>query len=261
MLGAIAGDVIGSVFEHRPIKHTDFALFSARSTWTDDSLLTVAVADTLLGEGDFATGLYRWGSRYPQAGFGRSFMNWLQTGGGGPYGSWGNGSAMRVSPVAWAFDDERAVLASARASAAATHDHPEGIKGAQAIALAVFLARTGAEKASIRQRIQTEFAYDLDRRLDDIRPDYRFDVSCAGSVPEALIAFFESEDYESAVRNAVSLGGDADTQACIAGAVAEAFYGGVPAGVASEVRARLPEELLSVMDAFIQRFGMAGRHG
>ncbi|TVQ41747.1 MAG: ADP-ribosylglycohydrolase family protein [Wenzhouxiangella sp.] len=255
MLGAIAGDIIGSVHEHRPIKHTDFPLFTARSTWTDDSLLTVAVADALLHGKSFAESLYDWGSRYPHAGFGRSFIQWLKGGGGEPYGSWGNGSAMRVSPVAWAFDDEASVLAAATESAAATHDHPEGIKGARAVALAIFMARQGADKPAIRERIQSTFEYDLKRTLEEIRPGYRFDVSCAGSVPEALIAFLESSDYESAVRNAISLGGDADTQACIAGSVAEAFYGGVPETIASQAHARLPVEMGRILEAFARRYG------
>ncbi len=253
MLGAIAGDIIGSVYEHRPIKHCEFALFDRHSTWTDDSLLTVAVADALLQGRSYSQCLFEWGCRYPGAGFGRSFHAWLRAGGGAPYGSWGNGSAMRVSPVAWAFDDEASMLDAATEAAAATHDHPEGIKGAQAVSLAIFMARQGADKIDIARRIQADFGYDLDRRLVNIRPGYRFDVSCAGSVPEALIAFFESEDYESAVRNAVSLGGDADTQACIAGSVAEAWYGGVPDAIVSESLSRLPADMRQVVTDFVRR--------
>jgi ADP-ribosylglycohydrolase len=161
---------------------------------------------------------------------------------------------MRVSPVGFAFDSAEAVLREAAASAAVTHDHPEGVKGAQATALAVFMARTGQDRAAIREALSARFGYDLDRRLDAIRPAYAFDLSCQGSVPESLIAFLESADYEDAVRKAVSLGGDADTMACIAGAVAQAFYGGVPAGITAEVRRRLTPDLLDVLDRFEARF-------
>jgi ADP-ribosylglycohydrolase len=171
-----------------------------------------------------------------------------------PYGSWGNGSAMRVAPVAWARDSEDDVLAEAERSAAVTHDHPEGIKGAQAVALAVYLARTGSTKEDIRDRVTRVTGYDLERRLDDIRPGYDFDVSCQGSVPEALIAFLESDSVESAIRLAVSLGGDCDTQACMAGAVAEAFYGGVPPELATPTLERLPADLHDIYRDFERTF-------
>ncbi len=227
MMGAIAGDIVGSVYEHRPIKTKDFPLFGPGSRFTDDSVLTVAVADAILSGRSYRDAVLAWGRRYPRAGYGGAFVRWLQADEPMPYRSWGNGSAMRVGPVGWAFDDEDEVLRQARLTAEITHDHPEGIKGAQAAALAVYLARTGADKATIRARIQSQFGYDLARTVESIRPAYRFDVSCRGTVPEALIAFLDAESYEDALRNAVSLGGDADTLACIAGAVAEAFYGGV----------------------------------
>lgn len=254
MMGAIAGDIIGSVYEHHPIKTTDFPLFQPRSRFTDDSVLTVAVADAILNGQPYRDAVLAWGRRYPNAGYGSTFIRWLQTDDPVPYHSWGNGSAMRVGPVGWAFDTEDEVLQQAKRSAEITHDHPEGIKGAQATALAVYLARTGAAKATIRERIGAEFGYDLARTVESIRPAYRFDVSCQGTVPEALIAFLDTGSYESAVRAAVSLGGDADTLACIAGAVAEAFYGGVPESIRAAVRARLTPELWAVVEAFERRY-------
>ncbi len=254
MLGSIAGDIVGSIFEARPVKTVDFPLFSAGSTFTDDTVLTIAVADAILSDGDYAGALRGFGSRYPAAGYGGSFFRWMFSEKGGPYNSWGNGSAMRVSPVGFAFDTVEAVLAEAKKSAAVTHDHPEGIKGAQAVALSIFLARRGEDKASIREEVSARFSYDLSRSLEGIRPGYRFDVSCQGSVPESIIAFLESTDLESAIRNAVSMGGDADTMACIAGGIAHGYYGDVPGWIEAEVRARLPSELTAVMDAFIERF-------
>jgi ADP-ribosylglycohydrolase len=257
MLGAIAGDVIGSTYEARPVKTADFELFPRGSRFTDDTVLTVATADALLGDGDYANAYRRYGRAYPNAGYGGSFYRWLLSEDAGAYNSWGNGAAMRVSPVGFALNTVEDVLAEAARSAAVTHDHPEGIKGAQATALAVFLARTGADKEDIRSEIECRLGYDLGRSLDGIRPTYRFDVSCQGSVPESLIAFLESTDYESAVRNAVSLGGDADTMACIAGGIAQTFYGAVPGQIAREVRSRLPGGFLDVLDRFENRYGSA----
>jgi ADP-ribosylglycohydrolase len=257
MLGTIAGDVVGSVYEASPVKLTDFELFSRGSRFTDDTVLTVATAEALLGDGDYAGAYRRYGRAYPNAGYGGSFYRWLLDEDAGPYNSWGNGAAMRVSPVGFALDSVDEVLAEAARSAAVTHNHPEGIKGAQATALAVFLARSGADKTSIKLAVEERFGYDLARSLDAIRPTYRFDVSCQGSVPESMIAFLESTDYESAVRNAVSLGGDADTMACIAGGVAQAFYGAVPEQIAREVHSRLPEGFLDVLARFESRYGSA----
>jgi ADP-ribosylglycohydrolase len=220
-------------------------------------VLTIATAEALLGAQPYEQAYREFGRRYPNAGYGVTFFQWIFTDSAGAYGSWGNGSAMRVSPIAWARRDLDDVLAEAARSAAVTHDHPEGIKGAQAVASAAFLARTGSTKSKIRREVSERFGYDLDRRVDEIRPTYHFDISCQGSVPEALICFLESETFEEAVRLAVSLGGDADTQACIAGAVAEAFYGGVPESIAAEVWMRLPEELGAVVRRFTERF-MAG---
>lgn len=251
MRGAIAGDVIGSRYEHFRIKRKEFPLLSRASCPTDDSVLTVAEA--LLGDGDYRAALRRWGQRYPRAGYGGTFRRWLHLDDDAiPYDSFGNGSAMRVSAVAWLRHGVDEVLAEAERSALPTHGHPEGVKGAQAVALAVFMARTGASKAGIRGELEQRFQYDLGRRLDDIRPTYRADVTCQGSVPEALIAFLESTDWEDAVRNAVSLGGDADTQACIAGAVAEGFYGGVPTEVWEQIGPRLPADMQEVLARFEQ---------
>ena len=254
MMGAIAGDVIGSVYEARPIKHKDFPLFSTGATFTDDSVLTVAVADALLSDGDYVRAFHQYFARHPGRGFGASFADWAASRRTFAYGSYGNGAAMRVSPVAWAEDSLKSVLDEARRSAAVTHDHPEGLKGAMATAAAIFLARSGEGKDRIRSYLSESFDYSLERSLDAIRPSYAFDVSCQGSVPESMIAFLESTDFEDAVRNAVSLGGDADTMACIAGAVAEAHYGGLPPELEAQVRARLTPDLLEVVDAFQIRF-------
>ena len=183
------------------------------------------------------------------------FRNWLESADSKPYNSYGNGSAMRVSPVAYAFDTIDDVLREAERSASPTHNHPEGIKGAQAIASAIFLARTGKEKKEIREYIEGRFEYDLGRTLDEIRPQYRFDETCQGSVPEAIIAFLESTDYEDAIRKAVSLGGDADTLACMAGGIAEAYYKKIPSNIVRRGKNILDKELLAIVDEFSGRFG------
>lgn len=250
MLGAIAGDMIGSVYERRPIKTVEFQLFQSRSRFTDDTVLTIAVASSILEKADYATSLRSFGREYPNAGYGASFYGWLFAARPAPYNSWGNGAAMRVSPVGFAFETLETVLGEARKTAEVTHDHPEGIKGAQATALAVFLARKGAAREDIRGEIADRFGYDLNRTLDEIRPRYAFDISCQGTVPEAIIAFLESSDFEDAVRKAVSLGGDSDTLACITGGIAHAFYREIPREIVMETRARLPVELLDVVDRF-----------
>ncbi|NIR28296.1 MAG: ADP-ribosylglycohydrolase family protein [Gammaproteobacteria bacterium] len=249
MLGAIAGDIVGSVYEGRPIKQKGFPLFGRGATFTDDSVLTVATADVLLYDGDYREAYKGYFRRHPHRGFGGNFALWAASDDPEPYGSFGNGSAMRVGPVGWARTTLDEVLVEAQRSAQVTHNHPEGIKGAQATAAAVFLARARQSKADIRAFIEERFEYDLDRWLDDIRPGYTFDVSCQGSVPEAIIAFLEAEDFEDAIRNAVSLGGDSDTQACIAGAIAEACYG-LPAPIEREVMAHLDADLTEVTRAF-----------
>jgi len=255
MLGAIAGDIIGSVYEASPIKSTEFRLFSPRATFTDDTVLTVASAYAIIENIDYADAFKRFGKKYPHAGYGVSFYHWIFSSDSRPYYSWGNGSAMRVSPVGFAFDSIDDVLREAEKSAVVTHNHPEGIKGAQATALAVFFARKGESKEYIKREISNRFAYNLNRTLNEIRPGYRFDVSCQGSVPESIIAFLEARDFEDAVRKAVSLGGDSDTMACIAGGIAQAFYQEIPEEIVHNVRARLPEEFLLIMDEFNERFG------
>lgn len=254
MIGAIAGDIIGSVYERENIKTKEFPLFSPDSVFTDDTVLTVAVADCLLHQGDFTQTFQQYGRRYPGAGYGGSFYNWIFSVNPAPYNSWGNGSAMRVSPVGFACGSLEEVLEMARRSAEVTHNHPEGIKGAQATAAAIYLARTGKSKAEIKDYVQETFHYDLNRTVDQIRPGYGFDVSCMGSVPEAIIAFLESTDYEDAVRTAVSLGGDSDTLACIAGGIAEAYYPEMPAAIIQEAKKRLDPDLLSVVEKFQEKF-------
>jgi ADP-ribosylglycohydrolase len=257
MLGAIAGDVIGSVHEATATKTKAFPLLTPESRFTDDTVLTVAIADCLLHGRDYVDALHDWFCAYPHAGYGGTFWMWASSRRREPYQSWGNGSAMRVSPVAYARTSLDDVLAEARRSAAVTHDHEQGIRGAQATAAAVFLARTGATKEQIRQYIGNQFGYFLDETLDELRPTYPFDASCQGSVPQSIIAFLESTDYEDAIRNAISLGGDADTMACIAGAIAEAYYGGVPATIAESVLGRLDDRLRSVVCEFRGRYGLA----
>jgi ADP-ribosylglycohydrolase len=256
MLGAIAGDIIGSVYEPRSrrTKCEDFPLFVERSHFTDDTVLTVATADCLLHNKDYALTYKQYGWDWPHAGYGGGFKNWVFSEGLEPYNSFGNGSAMRVSPVGFAAKTIEKALAEAERSAAVTHNHPEGIKGAQSVAAAIFLARRGSSKEEIRDFVAASFNYDLGRTLATIRPDYYFDVTCQGSVPEAIIAFLESSSVEDAIRKAISLGGDSDTQACIAGGIAEAFYGKVPDVITNEIRMRLPEEFLEVIDKFTERF-------
>ena len=268
MFGAIAGDLIGSVYERFPVRSTEFPLFPRRARFTDDTVLTIATAQAILKGGDYREAYRTWGRRYPAAGYGPGFKRWLKQDGPPALGSMGNGSAMRVSPVGLAFDSEHEVLHEAERSAIVSHDHPEGIKGAQAVALAVYLARTGVTKGDIRREISGRFGYDLDRTIAEIRPKYRIgvqmDMTCEGSVPEAILAFLDGLSYEDAVRLAVSLAGDSDTQACIAGGVAQAYYGGVPDEITAEVRRRLPPDMLDVIDAFESAFpisrGAAQRH-
>ena len=253
LCGAIAGDIIGSVYEFRPFKKTDFPLFMDYSHYTDDTVMTVANADWLV-TGDSLLGIMQdYGNRYPTAGYGGMFSSWLREDEPKPYNSFGNGSAMRVSPVGWAFETLEETLDIAKQSAEVTHNHPEGIKGAQATAACIFVARTSKSKQDIKEYIEKTFGYNLNRTCDEIRPTYDFDVTCQGSVPESIIAFLESTDFESAVRLAISLGGDADTMGAITGGIAEAFYGGVPDHIRIEVMKRLPKEFVIVMEKFYEK--------
>ena len=260
MYGAILGDIIGSPYEFdRGSKTKDFPLFSGRSEFTDDTVMTIAVADAFLPvqpdmEDDtirqrVVTKMQKYGRLYPHAGYGGRFRHWLRDRHPKPYNSWGNGSAMRVSSVGWLYNDLETVRRMARLSAEVTHNHPEGIKGAEATAAAIFLARTGSTKVEIKAYIEENFHYDLSRTCDEIRPSYRHVESCQETVPEAIAAFLEGQSFEDVIRTAVSLGGDCDTLTCISGSMAEAFYG-VPEELKAECRKRLPDELLEVLQQF-----------
>jgi ADP-ribosylglycohydrolase len=254
MLGAIAGDIIGSVFESSPVKTKDFDLFSRGSIFTDDTVLTIAVAKVLLTQSSYEQTYRDFYRQYPNQGYGYGFSCWATSAEDTPYYSYGNGSAMRVNPVGWVCNDMEEILAEARRSAVVTHNHEEGIKGAQAVAAAIYMARNGYDKIAIKDFIAATFNYELDRKLDDIRPVYSFDVSCQGSVPESIIAFLESTSYEDAVRNAVSLGGDSDTMACIAGAIAEAYYKYIDTDIILDVFARLPHDLAAITQQFTAKY-------
>jgi ADP-ribosylglycohydrolase len=257
ILGAIAGDVIGSVYEFHNERRTDIDLFGPKTTFTDDSVLTVATMDVLLNGGDYTKTYQSYGRKYPNRGWGGNFHYWIHAAKPEPYNSFGNGSAMRVSPAGWCGGTLQEVLAEAKKSAEVSHNHSEGIKGAQATAAAVFLARQGKGKGEIKKYIEDTFHYNLDRKVALIREDYDFDETCQGSVPEAIIAFLESSSYEDAVRLAVSLGGDSDTIACISGGIAGAFYGEVPPAIAEKVIALLPPEFIGVIKAFSKKWGEA----
>lgn len=252
MIGAIAGDMIGSRYESFPTKRKDF--YISVSGYTDDTILTVAVADWIINKSDLIKTIIRYSEKEPHAKYGRSFKKWMWSWDPKPYNSCGNGSAMRVSPVGFAFDSMDDVLKYAKMSAEITHNHPEGIKGAQAVATAVYLARNGYSKEVIRLEITNQFGYDLSRTLDEIRPDYEPDASCQGSVPESIIAFLESDSYVDAVKKAISLGGDADTMACIAGGIAQAFYKKIPDCIVSDVRDKLPLNYRKIIDQFNHMF-------
>jgi len=253
MLGAIAGEIIGSYYEFHKIKTKEFELFHPESKFTDDTVLSMAIAKSLLDNEPYLDNVVDFGLRYFEVGYGGSFKSWLKSDEHEPYNSWGNGSAMRVSPIAWAFDTEEKVLEEARKSAEITHNHPEGIKGAEATALAIFMARKGASKEEIKERISTEFAYDLSRTVDEIRPEYKFEVSCQKSVPESIICFLDSISFEDCIRNCVSLGGDADTMGAIAGGIAEAYYG-VPKEIEEKIDGYLPEEFRTILKRFRERW-------
>ncbi len=250
MIGAIAGDIIGSVYEWNRIKSKEFPLFAPDCTFTDDTVLTVALADAILHGKDYGTRMKRYYRRYPHAGYGGSFHDWARSRSSEPYNSWGNGAAMRISPVGFAFQTLEEVLAKAKTYTEVTHNHPEGIKGAQATASAIFLARSGKTKKEIRTFVEKSFGYDLSMTVDQIRPTYGFDESCQRTVPQAITAFLESEDFEDAVRNAISLGGDSDTLACITGGIAQAFYGGVPDLITRKVMEILDEDLGKIVRKF-----------
>ncbi|HIW74389.1 MAG TPA: ADP-ribosylglycohydrolase family protein [Firmicutes bacterium] len=270
MLGAILGDIVGSAYERRPTKRVDFPLFLPESRFTDDTVLTAATAEALMCQAAagpaseeeraerYAARYRRYYFRYPDAGFGGMFRAWCRAPGLPVQESYGNGGAMRVSPIGFALDTPQAVLREAEISCRFTHRHPEGTAGAQAAALAVFLARTGCSKEEIAVRIRRRFGYDLSRPLRSIRPGFVFDSRAGYSVPPAIRAFLESDDVESAIRLAVSLGGDSDTMACIAGGIAHAYYGAVPPPLARQGLARLDGSLRGVVCAFCTRYRIPG---
>ena len=279
MLGAIIGDTVGSVYEFHNTKEYNFPLFQKRSNYTDDSVMTMAVAHWLLNDPEHSyqgleDSMVQFGKQFPcpMGGYGGGFRRWLSTPerlrsfdaeygespyesttGRHPYGSFGNGSAMRVSAVGWFFDTLEETERVAAISAAITHNHPEGIKGAQATAAAIFMARNGASKEEIREYIGSKYAYDLHKTWAEWHPIYDWDSSCQGTVPQAIIAFLDSESFEDAIRKAVSLGGDSDTLACITGGITEAFYGWIPATFADEIYERIPAEWRDLLIEFVNK--------
>ena len=242
------------MYEWHNHRTKEFELFSPQCFFTDDSVLTIALADSILTSTPYADNLRRFYHLYPDRGYGGGFHQWARHPSAKPYNSWGNGAAMRISPIGFAYDDLPTVLEKAREATEITHNHPEGIKGGQAIAAAIFLARSGTSKAEIQRFIEERFQYDFRRSIDDLRPTFRFDESSQGTVPPALLAFYESVDYEDAIRTAISLGGDSDTLACITGGVAQAFYGSVPEAIQQKVYAILDERLGDITRTFINRY-------
>ena len=260
MLGAIIGDTVGSVYEFNNIKTTDFPLFDPRCNYTDDSVMTMAVAEWLLTDPQHSmdtleASFLGFSKKYPHpmGGYGPGFYRWLfepesfENGKRQPYNSFGNGAAMRCSANGWMFDTLEETERVAGLSAAITHSHPEGIKGAQSTAAAIFMARNGKSKEEIRNYISTKYGYNLNRTCDEIRPVYNWYSSCQGTVPEAMVAFLDSTDFESAIRLAVSLGGDSDTLACITGGIAEAFYKEIPDNIAMKIWELIPEDFKTIL--------------
>lgn len=268
MYGAILGDMIGSPYEFdRGKKTKDFPFFDRGATYTDDSVMTIAVAEALMTAAEqgviddepsvkalLIESMQKWGHKYPYAGYGGRFRGWLAARNPQPYNSWGNGSAMRVSPAGWMFSDIEMTRKVAAWTAEVTHNHPEGVKGAESVAAAIFMARNGSSKDEIKDYVIREFGYDFSRTCDEIRPGYRHVESCQETVPEAFTAFFEGNDFEDVIRTAVSLGGDCDTLTCIAGSIAEAFYG-VPDVLKQECENRLPDDMLEVLKKFTKVIG------
>ncbi len=260
MLGSVIGDIVGSIYEFGNIKTKDFEFFNSNGSYTDDSILSFATADWILNGGEIARYYSRYGieNPWPMGGYGGSFQLWLvrsnRQNDFRPYNSCGNGSAMRVGPVGWAFDTKEEVLAKAKESAECTHNHPEGIKGAQATALAIYMARNGAGKEEIRNEIQNEFGYNLGFTCDEIRPTYTWGGTCQDSVPQAIVAFLDGIDFEDCVRNAISIGGDSDTIGCITGSIAEAFFG-IPDSIREKGMSYLPPHFAELVNTFEGKFG------
>lgn len=250
IIGAIAGDIIGSAYEFKNVKEYDFNIFNEESDFTDDTVLTIAVADAILHNKGFAQNIWEYGNKYPNRGYGGYFAQWLQSKTLQPYNSFGNGAAMRVSPVGFAFDNIGKTLRVAKLSAEVTHNHIEGIKGAQAVASAIFFARKGHPKQEIKEYIVKNFNYNLNFSIDEIRPNYRFNETCQVSVPQSIVAFLESTDYESAIRKAIYLGGDSDTIACITGGIAAAFYKFIPSNILEFAYSKLPVNFIKILEKF-----------
>ena len=259
MIGGIIGDIVGSIYEFDNCKSKDFQLFSNRMEFTDDSILTVATADWLLSGGNSCMYYSKYAKKYPcpMGGYGGGFQQWVWRTAEGDYSSYnscGNGSAMRVGPVGWAFSEKKDILHYARLSAECTHSHPEGIKGAQATALCIFMARRKEPKEEIRLTIEKEFGYNLSMSCDDIRKTYTWGATCQDTVPQAICAFLDSNSFEDAIRNAISIGGDSDTLACITGSIAEPYYG-IPYDIYKKGMTYLPKHLKDIVLAFECRFG------
>lgn len=250
MLGAIIGDICGSIYEFNPVKVADFDLMTDGVKFTDDTVLTIAVADAIINNKDFGKTIKKYAIDYPKRGYGLKFYEWIHSNSLKPYGSYGNGSAMRVSSVGFYSNTIKEVLEKAKQSAEVTHNHYEGIIGAQAVALSIFLAKTNHTKKEIKTEIETRFGYNLNRTIKNISKLCRFDETCQGSVPEAIIAFLESTDFESAIKNAILIKGDADTQACIAGAIAEAYYKEIPEYLQDKAYTIIPQEFKIIIDRF-----------
>jgi len=263
MIGAIAGDIIGSIYEGKYAKSKNIDLFTEYNQYTDDSILTIALADSILNNVNFSDKAVEYYNNYPNAGYGHMFKKWAKTKLKQPYNSWGNGSAMRVSPIGFAYNSLSEVEIRAEGSAIITHNHPDGIAGAKAIAVAIFMARTGAKKDKIREYIGNTYKYDLDKPYDEIR-EYNhenfihFDLSANGTVPLALICFLDSKDYEDCIRNVLFLGGDTDTIACMAGGIAQAYYKKIPNWIVKEVYNRLNNDLIKIIESFNNKFKLRG---
>jgi ADP-ribosylglycohydrolase len=257
MIGAIVGDYVGSAYEFSRTKSYSFPMVTPGSSITDDSIMTIAVMDAILQRKPYGERLYYWGNKYPtpKGGYGGSFAAWLRSNNPQPYYSFGNGAAMRVSPVGWIFPTLKETLREAQRCAQCTHNHPEGLKGAMAVASAIYHARSGKSKAFLRQYVEKELGYDLSRKVDDIRPAYGFDEACQGTVPEAITCYLESSGFEDAIRLAVSLGGDSDTLACITGAIAEADRAyEIPSEIKTAAFSTIPAELKNIVEQFYLKY-------
>ena len=257
MYGAIIGDICGSIYEYEKFKTDnpgEIPLIDSRCFYTDDTVLTCATIDALLKKRNYKKAAYRWANDYPGRGYGKKFVLWCTSLFPRPYNSFGNGSAMRVSGIGWAFETIEETLSEAKRSSEITHNHPEGIKGAEATAAAIFLAREGNNKEIIKKCIEDTFGYNLQRTLKDIRPNYTYDLSCQGTVPEAIIAFLESNDFTGAIQNAISLGGDSDTLACITGGIAEAYYKKIPEELITFANRALCKDMVKLLEKFYQEY-------